>query len=381
MNKAQIDVAGFDAWLKEDSDIAALVMRQWLEPVEGKEAVIFPPTYPIGDKGDKAGYNIDECKDGSNVCQIDSVGSQANRMEPIFKRQPYKHLVPQVIIVAKAGDRVVHLLDAGHRAADAIVRFFSTLEPQLHEAFRAYKDKGDAEPLGRIAPTSIVFGAWDSRATQVKLPRIVRSVIRAYNVDRLTRSAQYSTIVGELLEDGEVEVTTKGSKAELGLAHVPSTQTHGGVRVRGEIRRDAIVNLAALRAITGSDEKKTEALRRYILGLSLVAITAPQEPNLREGCELVPDAAKGIQWTLVGHDGARREYSLSHEDALAFATEAAKAFGVEEVPPGSFNADDVKMVLKMGEDQIKELLKLLKQGTTIKEAIEQIFKKSKKKSD
>jgi CRISPR-associated protein Csb1 len=378
MNKAQIDVAGFDAWLKEDSDIAALVMRQWLEPVEGKDAVIFPPTYPIGDKGDKAGYNIDECKDGSNVCQIDSVGSQANRMEPIFKRQPYKQLVPQVII--KAGDREVHLLDAGHRAADAIVRF-STLGPQLHEAFRACKDKGDAEPLGRIAPTSIVFGAWDSRATQVKLPRIVRSVIRAYNVDRLTRSAQYSTSVGELLEDGELEVTTKSSKAELGLAHVPSTQTHGGVRVRGEIRRDAIVNLAALRAITGSDEKKTEALRRYILGLSLVAITAPQEPNLREGCELVPDAAKGIQWTLVGHDGTRREYSLSHEDALAFATEAAKAFGVEEVPPGSFNADDVKMVLKMGEDQIKELLKLLKQGTTIKEAIEQIFKKSKKKSD
>ena len=42
-------------------------------------------------------------------------------MEPIFKREPYNSLVPQVII--EAGERRVNLLDAGHRAADAIVRF------------------------------------------------------------------------------------------------------------------------------------------------------------------------------------------------------------------------------------------------------------------
>ena len=31
------------------------------------------------------GYNIDELADGTKVAQIDSVGSQANRMEPLFK--------------------------------------------------------------------------------------------------------------------------------------------------------------------------------------------------------------------------------------------------------------------------------------------------------
>src|SRR5690606_20179020 len=114
-----------------------------------------------------------------NVCQIDSVGSQANRMEPIFKHSEYSSLIPKVTIKHDGGE--IDLLDAGHRAADATVRF-SDLWKQLYPAFDAYKQHGNAEPLARIAPTSIVFGIWDSRATQVKLQRIVRSVIRAYRV-------------------------------------------------------------------------------------------------------------------------------------------------------------------------------------------------------
>jgi CRISPR-associated protein Csb1 len=362
MNPEGTDVERFDAWLEDDSDSAALVMRQGLEPVEGKDAVIFPPTYPVD--GNKAGYNIDKFSDGSTVCQVDSVGSQANRMEPIFKREKYRHLVPQVVI--RAGERDVHLLDAGHRAADAIVRF-STLGPELHEAFRAYREEGDAEPLARIAPTSIVFGSWDSRSTQVKLPRVVRSVIRAYNVDELTRSAQYSTIAGEILEAGEVEVTTKGPKAELGLAHVPAVRTHGGVQVRGEIRRDAVLNLAALRAVAGADEARTKALRRYILGLSLVALTAPQETSLREGCELVPDPARERQWTVVKHDGSRAKRVISHDDALAFATAAAGSFGVRESQVGAFDSSIAKRVLALKEEDRK---RLLRQGPVTKEAIE-----------
>ena len=39
----------FDSWLQDqdDNSVTALVMHQWLVPVEGKDAVIFPPTYPI----------------------------------------------------------------------------------------------------------------------------------------------------------------------------------------------------------------------------------------------------------------------------------------------------------------------------------------------
>lgn len=359
-----------DDWLKDGSEVAALVMRQRLMPVEGADAVIFPPTYPIDQN--KAGYNIDRFDDGSSVCQIDSVGSQANRMEPLFRRERYKHLVPQVVI--KAGDCEIHLLDAGHRAADAIVRF-STLGPELHEAFRAYRDEGSAVELAIIAPTSIVFGSWDSRATQAKLPRIVRSVIRAYNVKELRRSAQYSTIAGEILAEGDAEVTTKGPKAELGLAHVPAVHAHGGVQVQGEIRRESILNLSALRALANpAGDEETLKLRRYILALALVSFTAPMEPCLREGCELVPDPEHAARWTLVKHDGTREDLAVTHDQALAFAKAAAASFGVKEGKSGSFDSGIANRVLALSEADRK---KLLKQGPVTREAIEKLKKGSK----
>ncbi len=363
-----------DDWLKDDSEVAALTMRQPLIPMEGQDAVVFPPTYPIDQN--KAGYNIDRFDDGSSVCQIDSVGSQANRMEPIFKRKKYKHLVPQVRIMA--GERAIHLLDAGHRAADAIVRF-STLGPQLHEAFQAYRDEGSAQQLAKIAPTSIVFGSWDSRATQVKLPRIVRAVIRAYNVKELTRSAQYSTIAGEILADGEAQAVSPGGKetkeSQLGLAHVPAVKTHGGVQLQGaksEIRREAILNLAALRALAGSSVEETLRIRRYVLGLALVSFTAPMESNLREGCELVPDPEDSAAWTLVRHDGTRTDLSITHEEALSYADAAAKAFDVTAEHTGTFDSDLANKVLRMSEEDRK---RLLRQGAVTKEAIEQLGNK------
>ncbi|MCL5947165.1 MAG: type I-U CRISPR-associated RAMP protein Csb1/Cas7u [Chloroflexi bacterium] len=370
----------YDDWLQEGSDVAALVMRQWLEPVEGKDAVIFPPTYPINQN--EAGYNIDHLSDGTTVCQIDSVGSQANRMEPIFKRDKYKHLVPQVTVKATVSangqSRVIHLLDAGHRAADAIVRF-STLGPELHEAFQAFCQNGDAEKLARIAPTSIVFGAWDSRATQAKLPRIVRSVIRAFDVEQLHRSAQYTTIAGEILAAGSAEVTTKGPKAELGLAHVPAVMKHGGILVKGEIRREAILSFVPLRALGSESHNRGDdiRLRRYIFGLALVAFTARPETFLREGCELVPSEDRAAEWKLVNHDGARSDWRITHEDALAFVTAAAEAFGVKQPNQDQeweFDRTIANDVLNLNEEARKALLR---QGPVTKEAINRLRQKGK----
>jgi len=369
----------FDHWVKDDSNIAALVMRQWFEPVEGRDAVIFPPTYPI--QGKITGYNIDDLGNGENVCQIDSVGSQANRMEPIFKRKKYMHLVPQVIINTKVTsngqNRVVaiNLLDAGHRAADAIV-LFSTLSPELHEAFRAYKEDYNVEKLARIAPTSIVFGSWDSRATQAKLPRIVRSVIRAFRVQPVHRSAQYSTIAGEILEGPDVEVTVKGPKAELGLAHVPVPMAPGGVLIRedSEIIRDAVLNLVplrSLRAASGADADNL-LLRRYILGLALVAFTAPPETSLREGCQLVPDRSRPAVWQKVKYDGTRSEWNGKHDDTImAFADEAAKAFGVQQpTQAAEWDGDLARTVMGLSNEQQRK--QLLRGGAVTRERLAQI---------
>ena len=151
----------YDSWLTGDNGPAALVIREPLMPVEGHDGVVFPPTFAAAtDRSFLGGYNIDifgDEKDGKNVCLIDSVGSQANRIEPIFAEPKCAELVPQVII--KAGEKEVNLLEFGHRAGDALARC-SELKEKFHQAFQDVL-MGNAEPLAKIAPTSLVFGVWD----------------------------------------------------------------------------------------------------------------------------------------------------------------------------------------------------------------------------
>lgn len=324
----------YDAWLFDDGP-AALVIREHLIPIEGGDGVLFPAGFAPEDGAarDKSkfqgGYNIDAGADGTNVCLIDSVGSQANRIEPLFGKEKYKGLIPQVTITA--GEKSISLLDAGHRAGDAVVRS-TTLQLDLHKAFKAVQ-AGNAESLAKIAPTSLVFGVWDSRNTQAKLPRLVASTVRAYNVRRLTRSAQYVPAFDyekdELLPSpADLKLTDK-AYGERGFSHVPATATHGGVIAQGGIRRDASLSLAALRLLQAGDDKdKTLALQRYVLGLSLVALTATVASYFRQGCNLVPDVDKPREFSLVHGNGRREPASVDHEAALEFAKVAGKAFGV-----------------------------------------------------
>ncbi len=311
-------ITRFDRWL-EDSGPAALTIREHLVPIEGPDGVLFPPTFV------DVGYNIDEFPQGGNVCLIDSVGSQANRIEPIFAKDEYASLVPQIRI--RAGEKIISLLEAGHRAGDAVVRC-TELQSPIREAFLASM-KGNAEPLAKIAPTSIVFGAWDSRDTQAKLPRLVASTIRAFNVRKLRRSAQYIPAL-PYVEDGLLpDPADKGAKdayAERGFLHVPAAASHGGIIADGGIRRDGSLHLACLRLLGGGGNPM--ALRRYILGLALTAFTYAGSGYLRQGCHLVADPAKKREFHEVYGDGRRTEASVTHAEALEFARIAAQEFGV-----------------------------------------------------
>ncbi len=319
----------FDGWF-EDTGPAALVMREHLTPVEGPDGVLFPATFAASeDKVFKGGYNIDEFPDGKNICLIDSVGSQANRIEPLFARAGYAGLVPQVVV--KAGVKSVNLLEAGHRAGDAIVRC-SALREELQEAF-AEVQKGNAARLAKIAPTSLVFGAWDSRGTQAKVPRLIASTIRAFDVRKLTRSAQYVPATA-YVEDGLLpepsDKKASDALAQWGFTHVPASSSPGGVIATGGIRRDAALHLAALRLLSvGTNEAETLGLRRYVLGLALTAFTHPPSGYLRQGCNLVLDPGTPREFKTVYGDGRREDATLKHSEALVFARAAAKAFGID----------------------------------------------------
>jgi CRISPR-associated protein Csb1 len=361
-------LTSFDNWLKDDT-VAALTARQVLEPVEGPDGVVFPPTFAAEEEDAKGGYNIDSFgggysarieydpprqasvsteirhETGRNICLIDTVGAEANRIEPLFKPDKcngkFAGLVPQITI--KAGARTINMLDAGHRAGDAIIRF-TTYGEHLFNAFKALNEFNDASELAKLAPTSLVFGVWDSRGTQEKIARAFRSVVRATNVVPLTRSAQYNRATkyveyGVLSEELDKGKGKDSVFAREGFKDNPATGAPGGVIVSGEIRRDMTVNLTAIRRLrvplasdpSKDDPEKTLCLRRYILGLCLVAALARTEDryNLREGCQLRTKPGTMIAWKEVHYDG--NDVILTDlNDVVAedFAKAAAAAFGV-----------------------------------------------------
>jgi CRISPR-associated protein Csb1 len=339
-----------ERWLSPKGPVA-FVWKQQLEPVEGDRGVIFPATYA------DVGYNIDKLGDGTQVATIDSVGSQANRIEPMFERSEggdheLAKLVPQIEIEYAAGRRV-SILRAGHRLGDAIVRS-SELKDEARSAFAALLDTGDASAIAKLAPTSLVFGVWDSRDTQAKLPRLVQSVIRAWDVDRLTRSAQYVPAIDyaalEVFSEDEKtkqEGDPKSPLAKRGFVAVPATGAHGGVVARGPIVRDVTINLVAIRRLRGGDA--TEALCRYILGLSLVAATEPLDGFLRAGCLLVPKASEKTSWVEVARTGERSDVVLDATAVRSFAAEAANRFGVGKDRVVKFDPKLAKEDLKGGD--------------------------------
>lgn len=358
--------------LKTDGPVA-LRLKQTLLPVE-ESGIIFPPTYA------DIGYNVDTLSDGTRVATIDSVGSQANRLEPIFKsesKNPNDWLVPQIEIVIRKEDcgecdackenspaeeskkakkqaclkpREVtrSLLDLAHRAADAVVQSSPSLLKLVGPAFKALQ-RGDAGPLCAIAPTSLVFGVWDSRGdTGEKRPRLVRSIIRAWDVEPLHAAAQFNS-VWKLLNEEQQEALEKEAKAkrvklsEKGLADAPATfrktkaqqyrdgapnpeaRVLGGVLVKGRIEREVTVNLVALRGLRGANKEETAAIQKYLLGLSLVAATADIELFLREGC-LLRYAENSDTWYQVPRRGEPTAVTLSAEMVSKYAEEACKHF-------------------------------------------------------
>jgi CRISPR-associated protein Csb1 len=316
-----------DSWIDPKGPVA-LVLKQHLVPVEGEGGVFFPPTYADL----PTGYNIDTLADGTKVVTVDSVGSQANRIEPLFATdEALAALIPQ-IKVSIDGDHSVSLLEAGHRLGDAIVRS-SDLKDEAQAAFKSFLARGDAEPLAKLGPTSLVFGVWDSRDTQAKLPRLLQSVIRAWDVDRLTRSAQYVPAADysklEVFSEDEKEKSEGNAKSPLaqrGFVAVPAIGAHGGVVARGPIIRDVTLNLVALRRLAAQTD--TAKLQRYILGLALVAATEPMDGFLRQGCLLVPKLPDPSGWEQVARTGERVPVPLTNAHARALARQWALDFGV-----------------------------------------------------
>ena len=366
-----------EKWATDATGPVALHLRQKLLPVttnDSEGGIIYPPTYA------NIGYSIDTLSDGKRVALIDSVGSQANRMEPIFKQRFSKDasteepvwLVPQIEIVLsaerpnkrdRAGTQTQakplgekrSLLDLAHRSADAVVRSCPTLKKLFDPAFESLR-RGDAGPLCALAPTSLVFGVWDSRGgSGERRPRLVRSIIRAWDVDVLHAAAQFNSVWKALDENQRDELMAEAKKANMkelsaaGLKDAPSVlrktelpippvrdgapnpeaRVLGGVLVRDRIEREVTVNLVALRNICGAKEQESKKIQKYLFGLALLAATHEIDLFLREGCHL-RYAMTEDDWYAVPRRGTATKVNLGSKtvqaSVLEFTLQSAKTF-------------------------------------------------------
>lgn len=341
-------------WATDPKGPVALHLKQTLTSVEcidpeKDRCIIYPPTYA------DIGYNIDELSDGTKVALVDSVGSQANRMEPLFicqDKDPDKWLVPQIEIKIN-DDTTLSLLELAHRGADAVVRSSGKLSTIIDEAFQELRKSGNASKLCAIAPTSLLFGVWDSRGSNEKLPRLVRSIIRAWDVEVLHSAAQFNSAWKGLNEEQKNGLDKEAKKQNLKLSEKgfadapgvfrntkvrqlgegsfsfnPEARVLGGVLVKGGIERDITINLVALRGLYAGSEEETQKLRCYLLSLALLAATADIDLLLREGCNL--RFVGEDKWRAVPRRGEPEEMGLNSDAAKKaiedFATESAKPY-------------------------------------------------------
>ncbi|MEI9937273.1 MAG: type I-U CRISPR-associated RAMP protein Csb1/Cas7u [Pseudomonadota bacterium] len=375
----------YDDLLKDDADVAAIVIRERLRPVQGLRGVFFPPTFAATGRG-KSDYQIDwfspreedrkapevAAQEGAiaNRCTVDSVPSQANRLEARLLKYSGTSIPKVIITGSRVGQGSIDLLEVGHRVGDAVVRYSKNGDKDGFEPFEAALQayvKGDAAPLAKLAPTSLVFGHWDSRdsatkkSTKSKARRLIRSEIVAYNVQKVTKRSQYwssidpevsqelEQILKDAKEAAQQDPNSKNPASQLGMTDVPAPESPGGVIAFGLIERTAIIALSGVRAlatfkeatqagVTEIDTDKTLALRRYLFALALASAADLGVWDLREGCILVRESKKNDAGKVVAdatafsavkvkHSGEEEDFTLPRNGAQSeFLAAAAKDF-------------------------------------------------------
>lgn len=171
-------------------DDAAIRFVAKLQPAGGRGDKVFPPTYAGGQYAIES--RVDEHGGIKDVVLLDSVQSQANRMEQalLAAHRAGRISLPIVSVnfsnvpdLRELGE--ITVLDAPHRLADAILRdsmLNGTLFPATPEGqvLRRATPRHATE-LFRLCPTALLFGIWDSTGTAgglgVKFQRAIASEI------------------------------------------------------------------------------------------------------------------------------------------------------------------------------------------------------------
>jgi len=344
---------------------AALRFRLRLEPAGGSGTKIMPPTY-AGEDG-AAYVTEDRVIDGEKrpCALLDSVASQANRMEEALEEEldiGAGIAMPRVFV--DQGDWGRHSAMAfPHRVFDAHiedalldgVRFGET------EDFRALATttRKRALPLMESFPAGIVLGVWASRSKHpqgaTRLARLLTSEIIAVGHEPGYRiasridphpisneidvyEAERSRITlepSEARKDGAKAVKFKGEgrdgrPSQAGYGNIPPRlATHGGITMEYGLQI-ATFSLAGVRECRfGSDghlDLKRDVAGRVMLtalAVRLLDLLVDRGYDLRSGCLLVPEEEPAIE--LIDRIGEKTEsWPLAELDSLELLEQAVR---------------------------------------------------------
>lgn len=170
---------------------AAIRARTRLQPAGGPGDKVFPPTFgdttriSIGERDHTTKYAVEERRiDGESLLCVllDSVASQANRMEEALQRSWDEGCIkfpmvrvdftdatdddPALDLSTIGGDGYLTALEAPHRLADALLRdsMLGEMRFRASEHGQAFTESTPhrATPVYALCPTALIFGMWDS---------------------------------------------------------------------------------------------------------------------------------------------------------------------------------------------------------------------------
>lgn len=366
---------------------AAIRRVRRLQPTGGPGDKLFPPTYPGEGTNDPPRHAFERRRiDGQNVlCVVlDSVQSQANRFEEALQqeRAAGRVAVPIVGVDFSAYPDVADLgaittLDAPHRIFDATIRDAEL--PATNGTGTVFRDSPPgrrllaatpqrARALFELAPTALLFGAWNSTTGTgnlgARFPRCLVSEIIGIGV---ATEPEVDTRSGAVQEQPSgVRVSSRidplgiraavrlykpkggdwtldpppGQKAaakpsDVNHSNIAPSVAHLGVSVDVACQT-VVLSLAAVRRLQFGENGQAatpaanQAAWTALAALGLVAVLAQDRQGyfLRSRCDLVPEPDAHAVLTLVHADGTAEPVELTlaaAEELLRAAVEAARA--------------------------------------------------------
>lgn len=360
---------------------AAFRVVQRLQPAGGPGDKLFPPTYATGTN---LRYAVEKRHlDGREVdcVLVDSVASQANRLEEALYRaweeDRIRFPVIRIDFSSYADIRdldSISTLQAPHRVFDALLRDSVDADGVLFRDTpigRSLTEAGAkaATPLYRACPTVLVFGGWDSTGPKgglgTKIQRALVSEIVAIDAVTGVKTASridpagiqanvdvyhhednhddYTIDPDEAQKKGKKPVPFsrkgaegKGKPSAINHSNVAPTidDLAGGVTC-AYLRQTTVLSLPAIRRLRfgetvdgqrleGEERRAAEhAARTAVAALGLAAIALLREDgyDLRSRCALVPEGP--LELEAVGAEGGEPSKYALDGDAATKLLEAA----------------------------------------------------------